>query len=247
MVKNWVWKHPAARKNFGLVPAQMPHRRKTGSLESYLLRCAFFCCLPMTARTWTVSPFSGKNFRCRSATSQRAMPGAIIALGAGTGYRPSCGPRPVATLRDLSQHRSDFGHDAGCGVRSPRYFCRTGQLEGTALVTRVEVGDPSSPLLFNSLSAGAKSPHHLKEPPIPTLPEVTIGIEGAHLGSSPGYAYRRAPRYCVKSEGQARRRTRHRAHSSLPRARENDGRRSQSSSNPRLISEAAVVNRVARR
>src|SRR5258708_17008675 len=41
MVKNWVWKHPAARKDFGLVPAQMPHRRKTGSLESYLLRCAF--------------------------------------------------------------------------------------------------------------------------------------------------------------------------------------------------------------
>jgi hypothetical protein len=47
-------------------------------------------------------------------------------------------------------------------------------------LARAEVGDPSSPLLFNSLSAGAKSRHHLKEGrPIPTLPEVTIGMEGA--------------------------------------------------------------------
>lgn len=48
-------------------------------------------------------------------------------------------------------------------------------------MTRDEVSDPSSHLLFNSLSARAKSPHHLKEgPPILTLPEVAIGIE-AHL------------------------------------------------------------------
>src|SRR5262249_52765503 len=62
MVKNWVWKHPAARKNFGLVPTQMLHRRKTGSVESYLLRRAFFCCSPMTARTWTVSPHLLRKF-----------------------------------------------------------------------------------------------------------------------------------------------------------------------------------------
>ena len=82
-------------------------------------------------------------------------------------------------------------------------------------MTRAEVGDPSSPLLFNSLSAGAKSPHHLKEgPPIPTLPEVTIGIEGAAppVRRLSGYSYRRAPRYCEKSQGEARRRTRHSAH-----------------------------------
>ena len=82
-------------------------------------------------------------------------------------------------------------------------------------MTRAEVGDPSSSLLFNSLSAGAKSPHHLKEgPPIPTLPEVTIGIEGAPppVRGLSGYSYRRAPRYCEKSQGEARRRTRHSAH-----------------------------------
>jgi len=82
-------------------------------------------------------------------------------------------------------------------------------------LTRAEVGDPSSPLLFNRLSAAAKSPHHLKEgPPIPTLPEVTIGIEGAPppVRGLSGYSYRRAPRYCEKSQGEARRRTRHSAH-----------------------------------
>src|SRR5215467_10348294 len=106
------------------------------------------------------------------------MPRAILhqlCFRAGTGCRPSCGPSWWLRSETYCSTESDFGHGAGCGARSPRY-----QSGGTALLTRAEVGDPSSPLLFNSLSAEAKSPHHLKEGPlIPTLPEATIGIEGA--------------------------------------------------------------------
>jgi len=63
----------------------------------------------------------------RKSTSDAARDTASALLAAGTGCRPS----RVATLGDLLQHRVGFGPGAGCGFRSLRYFCRTGESGGT--------------------------------------------------------------------------------------------------------------------
>jgi hypothetical protein len=83
-------------------------------LKSYLLRCAFYCCSPTKAWTWTVSPFFlSKIFVARAPQVKERC----RARYWSTLRQHGCRPSPVATLGDLLQHRVEFWQR--CRLRRP--------------------------------------------------------------------------------------------------------------------------------